>query len=207
MALERTFRDLSERLMRLRDRLRELRLSVVEDRPPKRDGAVVDHFEYAVEDVLGWLEETIEAAGLAGRAVSPPVDLEAARTNLALCQERFHRITNCFTASLMSYQRISELTSFGRERRGEWPSWVTSVRLGIEHCGPPLEEAGKALAECWQEIAERVGSTSVSIRTENVGQKVCNGDEKGSTHGSLAATESQANQVRRAAHAAESGGD
>jgi hypothetical protein len=46
------------------------------------------------------------------------------------------------------------------------------VKQGVEHCRQPLEDAGKALAECWQELAERVGMTSVSVRTKNIGQKI-----------------------------------
>jgi hypothetical protein len=67
---------------------------------------------------------------------------------------------------------MEDLTSFGSERRGEWSSWVTSVKQGIGHCRQPVEDAGKALAECWQEIAERVGMTSVSVRTTNIGQQI-----------------------------------
>jgi len=81
-------------------------------------------------------------------------------------------IEQVFTANLVSYDRVSDLTTFGAERRGEWPSWVTSVKQGIDHCRFPLEEAGKALSECWQEIAERAGSTSISVQTTNIGQKI-----------------------------------
>jgi hypothetical protein len=172
MALEKTFRELSGVLHRLRDRVQELRLSVVEDRPPTNDAVVVDKFEYAVEDILGWVNEAIQLAKAAEQAVGHPMDLDQARHALTTCQERFQRMEQVFSKNLVSYECLKDLTSVGTERRGEWPSWVTSVKQGIEHCRRPVEDAGKVLAECWQEIAARTGTTSISVRTTNIGQKI-----------------------------------
>ena len=172
MALEKTFRELSGVLHRLRDRVQELRLSVVEDRPSTNDAVVVDNFEYAVEDLLGWVSEAIQLAKMAEKAVGHPVDIDKARQELTTCQERFQRIEQVFSQKLISYECLKDLTSFGSERHGEWPSWVTSVKQGIEHCRRPVENAGKALAECWQELAARAGTTSISVRTTNIGQKI-----------------------------------
>jgi len=170
MALEKTFRELSTSLHRLRDRLQELRLTVVEDRPLRNDAVVVDSFEYAVEDLLGWTNEAIQSAKVADRAAKPPVDVQKARQALAICQERFQRIERVFTGNLISYEKMKDLTSFGRERRGEWPSWVTTVKQGIDHCRHPVEDVGNRITECWQEIAERVGFTSVGVNATAVGQ-------------------------------------
>ncbi len=173
MALEKTFRGFSIALRRLGDRIDELRLAAVVDKPPlKNDAVLLDNIEYAVEDLRGWLQETFRAARTAERAVGHPVDLEKARHALGIAQERFRRIDEVFSSNLASYERLSDLASFGNERRGEWPSWVTSVRQSIEHCRQPLDEARNALAECWQEIAERAGAASVSVRTTNIGQKI-----------------------------------
>jgi hypothetical protein len=184
MALEKTFREFSVQLTRLQDRLDELRLTVVEDRPSRNDAVVVDNVELALEDMAGWLHETRLAAKVAGKAVAPPIDLDKARQALSMCQEKFPRIERVFSENLLLYERVKDLTSFGSERRGEWLSWVTSVKQGIDHCRQPIENAGQALAACWQEIAERVGMTSVSVRTTNIGQKIasrpaCSGDVAG----------------------------
>jgi hypothetical protein len=173
MALERTIKELATKLHRLRDRFQELRLTVVEDRPLRNDAAVVDSFEYAVEDVLGWTNEAVQAAHTAERAAQPPVDVEKVRQAVTIVQERFTRTERVFAASLVSYEKIKDLTSFGSERRGEWPSWVTSVKQGIEHCKQPLDEARTKVSECWQEIAERVGFTSLSVTA--IGQQVVPG--------------------------------
>ena len=89
-----------------------------------------------------------------------------------MCQERFHRIEQEFSSGLASYEKLKDLTMLGSERRGEWIPWASSVKDGVGQCQQPLEEASRALAGCWQEIAERVGSTSVSVQTTNIGQKI-----------------------------------
>ena len=172
MALEKTFRELTRQLRMLCDRLDELRVTVVEDRPQKDDAALVDGLEYAVEDVLGWLNEAFEDSEKAALAVGHPLDLEQARQSLSRCQELFHRVDQAFGSNLVSYERMKDLAAFAGERRGEWPSWVSSVKQGIEQCPPPLERSRKALAECWQEIAEKAGTTSISVHTTNIGQKI-----------------------------------
>ncbi|MGZ4828858.1 MAG: hypothetical protein ACXV78_04380 [Candidatus Angelobacter sp.] len=177
MALEKTFREFSIQLRRLGDRLQELRVTVVEDKPSKNDAVIVDNFEYAVEDLLGWLNETLEAARKAECAVEQGMDLNEARRALTKCQEQFHRLEQDFNANLLSYEKVKDLTRFGSERRGHWQSWVSIVKQGIEQCRQPLEDAGKVLAECWQEIAEKVGTTSISVRTTNIGQKIARAKE------------------------------
>jgi hypothetical protein len=172
MPLEKTFRELAVQLRRFRERVRELEITVVEDRPSTRDAAIVDNFECAVDDLTGWVAEALDQAEEAERAIGHPLDVGAARHALASCQERYQRMERVFSTHLVSYERVNDLTSFGSERRGEWPSWVTSVKQGIDHCRHPLEEAGKALADCWQEIAEHAGMTSVSVRNTNIGQKI-----------------------------------
>lgn len=172
MGLEKTFREFSSELHRLHDRLRELRLTVVEDRPARNDAAVVDNLEYAVEDLLGWVGESLRRAKAAERAVAHPVDLGKARHELAACQERLQRMDQVFSANLVSYERMKDLDSFARERRGEWPSWATGVKQGIEHCRQPLDASRARLAECWQDMAERAGETSISVRTTNIGQQI-----------------------------------
>jgi multidrug resistance efflux pump len=172
MALEKTFREFTTQLRRVHDRLEELRVTVVEDKPRANDAVIVDRFEYAVEDLFGAVDEISAAAGEAQRAVGYPLDIEQARQALTRCQEQFHKFEQGFNAHLVSYERIKDLTTFGTERRGEWPSWVASVKQGIEQCREPVEAAGRCLAECWAELAERVGTMSVAINSTNIGQKI-----------------------------------
>ena len=172
MALEKTFRELSRQLRRFRDRLLEMRLTVVEDRPETDEPAIVDDFEDAVEDLRGWLEEALAASTEAGHGVGHPLDLQAAQRSLGRCREQFERIEERFSSGLASYEKLDDLNKIGRERTSEWGAWSEAVRQGIEHCRQQIEETGKALTDCWQEIAEHVGTTNVSISTTNIGQKI-----------------------------------
>jgi hypothetical protein len=172
MALDATFRELSSQLRKLHDMLLALRLTVVEDKPLKGEAALVDQLEDSILDVMGALDECLKAAGTAQKAVGHPLDLDRARRGLASCQDQFHRIERQYSDDLASYEKQKDLAGLGSARRGEWLPWAASVKDGVEQCREPLEGVSKALAGCWQEIAERVGTTSISVQTSNIGQKI-----------------------------------
>lgn len=172
MALEATFRELFVQLRRVNDTFVALRLTVGEDKPRKGEAALVDHFEDTILEMMGQLDDCLKAARAAHKAVGHPLDLDAARRALAKCQESFHRIEQQFSADLVSYEKLKDLVAVGAERGSEWRSWAGSVKYGLEQCRQPLDSASKALAACWQEIAERVGMTSISVQATNIGQKI-----------------------------------
>lgn len=169
MPMEKTFRELMLNLRGLGERVQELGITVNQDRPKSNDAALVDDFEYAVFDVTGWLNEALGAAVEAHRAVEEQVDLSRARRALAACQEKFRRVEDTFSTNLFAYERVKDLTRFGRERRGEWPAWAAMVRVGIEHCRKPAGQVRDSIIECWQEMAER-GGPSISVHATNIGQ-------------------------------------
>jgi hypothetical protein len=177
VGLEATFRELSSELSKLRDTLRALRLTVVEDKPLKGEAALVDDFEDTILELMGWLEESLKSTRVAQKAIERSTDFNGARRALTACQRHIHQIEGQFSAELASYEKLKDLAGLGSARRGEWLPWANSVRQGIEQCRIPLDGASKAMACCWQEIAERVGMTSVSVRTTNVGQKIVSGAE------------------------------
>jgi len=179
VALEAVFRELFSELRKLQDMLVAVRLTVVEDKPIKGEAALVDHMEDTILDIMGSLDEGLKAARSAQKAVGHPTDLNGARRALTICQERFHRIEQQFAADLISYEKLKDLASLGSERRGEWIPWANSVKQGIEQCRYPLDGVSKALAACWQEIAERVGTTSISVQATNIGQKIVSRVEDG----------------------------
>lgn len=172
MALETTFREFLNELKKLRDTLVALRLTVAEDKPTKGEAALVDQFEDTILDTLGLLDECLTGARTAQAAVGNRIDLNGARRALSTCQDRFHQIELQFTTNLLSYEKLKDLARLGSERRGEWLAWARSVKQGIEQCRPQLDAASKALACCWEELAERAGTTSVSVHTTNIGQKI-----------------------------------
>ena len=171
MALEATFRDLSVYLQHLHDALNALQVTLG-DKPPDGESALADGVEATVLDMMGTLHEARKAALDARRAVGHPVDLDQARRALTICQQRFQQIERQAADDLTSYDKLKELARLGSERRREWLPWATSVRQSIEQYRQPQEAVSLALANCWQELAERLGTISISMQATNVGQQI-----------------------------------
>ncbi len=168
MALEATFRNLSVALDLLHDALNTLHVTLG-DKPPDQELALVEGLENSLLDIMGELHEARKAALQARRNVGLQPDLDRARRALTGCQQRFHRIEQQFSSNLVSYDRLRELVRLG-EKGKEWRSWSESTRQGIEQCRPPLEQTSKALASCWQDLAERLGVLNLSVHT--IGQQI-----------------------------------
>lgn len=177
MSLRTEFQSLYAQLESLHEALSELR-AAIDDRPPKGESVLLlDSFGDAVEDTLGWLGEALAlvapaVGGGAQQRGETGFDVNRARQALVFCQDQFNRITHRFTFDLVSYERVSQLMQLGRERRGEWQGWAVGVRRELEACQQHLYDTSQALFRCWQEIAERVGMTSVSVQTTTIGQQV-----------------------------------
>jgi len=169
MALETTFRTLTIQIRKLCDTLSAVLLTVG-DRPTDRGAALVDGLENTLLDLLGLAEHARQAARSADKAVSVRMDIDRARRALAKCQESFHQVEQQFLNQLVSYEKLKDLASLGRERGGEWKSWAGSMKDAIEQTRHPIEECSKALAASWQELAEHSGTTSISV--VNTGQKI-----------------------------------
>ena len=168
MALEATFRNLSVCLDALIDALNTLHITVG-DKPQNLELALVDALENALLDIMGELHEARKAAQTARKAVSQRPDLDRARRALSACQQRFHQIQREYSRNLVSYQKLKELVRLGEKGR-EWRSWADSTHQGTEQCRQPMEQASHALATCWQELAERLGTVNLSVNT--VGQQI-----------------------------------
>jgi hypothetical protein len=170
VALEATFRELSVSLHHLYETLNEVQVTLG-DKPLDDESALADDVETTVLDLMGTLHGARKAALLARKAVGHPADLEQARRSLTNCQKHFHEFERQFASDLVSYEKLRELARLGSERPA-WLPWSSTVKQGIEQCQPPLHTTSKSLAACWQELVEQSGKTSISIRTENLGQKI-----------------------------------
>ena len=171
MALETTFRTLFIQIRKLVDTLNAVLLTVG-DRPPNRGAALVDGMENTILDMLGTLQEARTAAKAAERAVAAPLDLERARQSLAKCQEGFRQVEQQYANDLVSYEKVKQLVILASERGGEWKPWAGSMKDAVQECREPLEQVAKALVACWNELAERLGMTNVSVNATNIGQQI-----------------------------------
>jgi hypothetical protein len=168
MALEATFRNLTVCLDVMHDAINTLHV-MLGDKPQNQELALIDGLENALLDTMGELHEARKAAVTARRTVGPHPDLDRTRRALTICQQRFHLIEQQFSLNLISYEKLKELVRLGKKGK-EWRSWADSTRQGIEQCRQPMEQTSKALAACWQELAERLGTVNLSVRT--IGQQI-----------------------------------
>jgi hypothetical protein len=170
MTIEGTFADLSRRLHELQEALGGLGVTIDEDKPRGDDVALASILSDAVLAGGGFLEEARQAAEEGQGAVFDPRDADLARRALILCQTSFHRFAAHFAAELCCCERLEDLKSVGR-RGQEWARWAAVAARSLEQCREQAEEIRNALFACWQELTERTGATSVSVRTTNIGQQ------------------------------------
>jgi hypothetical protein len=170
VAAEATFRDMQSQLRVLQEALEALGTTVEEDKPKWDDVVVASNLSDAVLASRGLLEETRTAADDACRAVEYPFGGDRARRALALCQEQFQRFAHHFSFELASYERVDDIRSVGEERGQDWLNWASVVKQGLEQSRALVEEIRNTLFLCWQELAERIATASVSIQNTTIGQ-------------------------------------
>jgi hypothetical protein len=169
MALEATFRNLTTCLHEVDEVISALHVTMEE--PERGHAAVADDLAEKTLELVGMAHEAQRAADNARKALDDPQNLDQARRNLTACQERFYGIKQKLSADLASHKTATELARVaGRSK--QWAAWAKSARRGIEDCRRPLEQASEALAVCWQELAERLGTTKISMQATNVGQQI-----------------------------------
>lgn len=171
MALETSFKDLCVELAALCEAFGGFRVAV-QDKPLKGDSVLVDLFGDAADDLLGWATEAANIALEGQQAAAYPADIERARWSLVGSQKSLNMIADKLWSDLLTYERISEIVRFGRERRGEWLVWSGSIKSALDACREPLHNVNQSLFLCWQEITEHMGTTSVSVKTTSVGQQI-----------------------------------
>ncbi len=172
MTIEATFNSLLGNFGALRESLQNLRLTVVEDRPLREGVVIVDRMGDAIDDLSGWLEEGSEGARQAAKAANYPFDGPRAIQGLRDASTRFVRIREKFFFGLASYPQVADLIRLGKSRGREWRAWSGSVKEALDQTGRAISELDQVLLGAWQELAERVSASSVSVRTTNIGQQI-----------------------------------
>jgi hypothetical protein len=172
VAIEAEFQHLVGKFAAVREAFAGLRLTAVEDRPLRDEVLLVERLADAVDDLIGWLDEALAAAGDAQKAARHPLDGYRACKALALANDRFIQLEYKFFSAGVSYEELNELTRFGQRRGREWLGWTRSVIAALEQCRAPVRELDEALLHCWRELAERLGTSTVSVQTTNIGQQI-----------------------------------
>jgi hypothetical protein len=159
--------ELGARLSDLREVMTQLRLTLVEDRPS--DIALADGMARVVDDIDGWISECERALREGPSTTRTSADLEGIVQALSECKYCASNILRQFTQEVGARQRIDHVTAVGRERGGAWTGWATEVKRGVDLGSAALHELIDALLDVYQEIAERIGATSVSTQATSVG--------------------------------------
>jgi hypothetical protein len=168
MTLEAAFKDMSERWQALHERLEQDLLWAALETKPDEEHSLASRYVDGITDLVA--EARQAAADSRGLAVGPPSVTLASRGMLA-AQRHFTRVARRLSADLLAYSRLRKLRRFGRERGGAWKDWAGEVHRALERCRQPLADLDAAMLQCWEELAERVGMTVVSVQTSGVGQQ------------------------------------
>jgi hypothetical protein len=171
VAIEKTFAELQRQLRALQEALEALGTTVDEDRPKQDDVIVAARLSDDLLAARGLLEETLVAADNACSAASYPLDAERARRALTLCQQHFQSFAHAFSFELAGHSRFDDLGSVGRERGRSWAEWVSVVSQGLEQSTALVQDITNTLFRCWQQLAARLATASVSIQNTTIGQQ------------------------------------
>jgi hypothetical protein len=172
MVMDQACAELQHHLRTLQEALEALGTTVDEDKPARDDVVVAARLSDNLLAVRGLLEEALAAADDVRQGIAFPLDGDRARRALTACQQKFQHFAHAFSFDLASWDRLDDLTSVGRERGRAWLDWVGVVKQGLEQSRILSAEVENALFRCWQELAERIATTSISIRNTSIGQQV-----------------------------------
>jgi hypothetical protein len=185
MAIETAFEALQRTLDDLKGELEELRVNAVdfypeirghrrqnggksEEAPPPPVVSLADQ----ATDLEGELEEGLQAGRKACQAVRHPRNLAEAQMALAGVQSTLNRILRRLLMEVASYDTLQTLFHLGRQRGRGWSEWAAVIKSVTGNCQQRTVDAFAALAECWQELADKLAANSISVQATNIGQQI-----------------------------------
>lgn len=140
---------------RLHERVQELVLIAVEDRPARLELHLATLVHDAALDLAAEAEQATEAL----RPDERGGDVPRATTSqqVAHCQERVNVLGAVLTRDLASPQRITELAALGKDRGREAGAWAEEIIRCIETCHHLLwTDVQPVLLGYWRELAQAV---------------------------------------------------
>jgi hypothetical protein len=185
MSLEVAFELLRNRLVSLSGEVEELRINATdffpsvpsdgqpngEDQSHRAPSPVESLGENALA-LSGDLREASTALEKGLTAIRAPRNLQQAQASLidvnCYLNDAAGRCRNDINAS-MTLQVLSQVA---KELGGGWPEWLTLVHTIIRTISDKFLETWQALCQCWEELADKLSSSSVSVQTTNIGQQI-----------------------------------
>jgi len=185
MSLELAFELLSKRLESLRDEVEELRFNAADFFPPTHPGANNNSDEHKqrapspvetlgenAEAVKGDLHEALAAFAKALAAMRPPRDLQHAQAALIDVSRYLNDAVDRFRKDIMQPTTLQLLSEMASELSGEWPEWLQQIKSITYTTRDKFLEVWRALCQCWEELADKLSSSAVSVQTTNIGQQI-----------------------------------
>ena len=178
MALQAAFEDVHAKLKALQDvELLELTWAV-EARSSLIDHHLANRMEDLVRDLQGLIKDGLVEAEIGASASGQPPDVGTSGRALLECQRRVNEIVSKFWTEAGSYRPIADLIGLGEERSTEWREWTYGVLNALDRWHEPMYHVSEAVLHCWQELLERIGTTSISVTATNIGQQIGLGEEE-----------------------------
>jgi hypothetical protein len=169
MTLEGMFMDLATKWERLVEELEHGLLWSVMETKPDEEHALATHYVDAATDLIAAARLGLAACQT---AADGNTSLGQSGKSLLCCQQQYNSVVELFDSTMASYARIRKIKRFGSEKRNAWRDWAAQVCKAVERCRQPIDDLNRAIFNCWQEVADRVGTSSVSVQTTNIGQQI-----------------------------------
>lgn len=147
---------------RLRDLVRELLLTAVEDQPRSVQVHLVMVVHDAALDAAAQAEQAAAALGPERMAndARPPAGASQA---VARCQRHVTSMGEVLVRELAAPEVLNDLAVLGRERGREASAWAAETMRCIQACQTALwTDVGPALLAYWQELADITDRNRVS---------------------------------------------
>ena len=154
MTIRAAFEHLQTALGSLADRLAALSTVVTQDRPSGGENSLADRLDDSISEIRGWLTESNTVLC----EVQAPAGASAAA--LTAVHKNCNRISELFFTDIAASVSVNQLSSFARERGGEWNAWARAVLCAIGDCQVPLFDLNRAVQAAWEEFAERLPTGS-----------------------------------------------
>lgn len=161
MTTEAAVRRLVDDLAELSEAVHNAHLTVSEDRPTGPGAQVADHLDDQLTELVGLVEEALDAAGAAVAASEAPVEVDHLRRALARCHSRQLAAGEKLHADVMTVERHANLRRLGRERGMAWTTWARMAGEALDQCAPAFVRVDRDLLDCWNTLVERTAPLAV----------------------------------------------
>jgi hypothetical protein len=168
MTMQAAFAGVVERLDELSRAMECVQWAVVEGRAQPEDHALANRLENIAGDLLGRLRDAHDAAESGLLAWIDQADVASARQSLIECQQHACEVTQTLMCEVLSIDTLDALDELGRDAQ-RWATWVRGVEDALDRCRQPADGVTRALFQCWQELTDRIGGISISVRTQATG--------------------------------------